>query len=132
MVEGVSDPAFSNATPLQPNVRTRGAITSASSLTLETFGYSTYGVIYSFSGQAGDFIQVDVFADSLGSSIDPVAYLFDPSMTLLTQDDDSGTGYDSLINYTLPSNGRYYILVEDLGGNYGDPSSYFFEILLTK
>ena len=132
MVEGVTDPAFSNAIPLQPNVRTRGAITSSNSLTLETFGYSTYGVIYSFEGQAGQFVQIDVFAESLGSNIDPMAYLFDPAMTLLTQDDDSGSGYDSMITYTLPSNGRYYILVEDLAGNYGDPSSYNFEILLTK
>ena len=131
MEEGVSDPAFSAAIQLSPNVRTPGYITEANFLQLETFDWSTHGVLYYFEGTAGQTVIIDVFADSIGSQIDPYTYLFDPTMQVLYTDDDSGTGWDSQLVYNLPVTGRYYILVEDLGGDYGPSSSFFFDILLT-
>ena len=123
--------AFTTAILLLPNTRTRDAITENDYIYLPTYDYTTHGVVYYFDGTAGQTIQIDVFADSLGSSIDPTAYLFDSAYNSLTSDDDGGTGYDSLITFTLPSTGRYYIMVQDLSGDFGDASSYFFEILLT-
>ena len=47
-------------------------------------------------------------------------------------DDDSGIDNDAQIIYNLPSTGRYYILVEDLGGGHGPESDYWFDILLSR
>lgn len=129
--EGLTDLAFTQATTLLAGTLTRGAITSASYLYLETYEYSTYGTMYTFDGQAGDQIIIDVFADSIGSSLDPAVYLFDSLQELLDEDDDGGSGYDSQLTYALPESGQYYLLVEDASGDYGSEDSYFYDILLT-
>jgi len=129
--EGLSDPAFSQAILLTAGALTRGAITSTSNLYLETYDYATYGTMYAFNGQASDQVTIDVFADSIGSSLDPVVYLFDSLQELLYEDDDGGSGYDSRIAFSLPDSGRYYLLVEDAGESYGSADDYFYDILLT-
>jgi hypothetical protein len=53
-------------------------------------------------------------------------------MNILVTDDDSGADYDAQINYSLPGSGRYYILVEDLGREFGPESDYWFDILLSR
>ena len=87
--------------------------------------------MYAFNGQAGEQITIDVFADSIGSSLDPVVYLFDSLQELLGEDDDGGSGYDSQITYSFPKSEWYYLLVEDAGGGYGSTDDYFYDILLT-
>ena len=129
--EGLSDPAFAQATLLAAGALTRGSISSASYLYLEIYDYSTYGTMYAFNGQAGEQITIDVFADSIGSSLDPVVYLFDSLQELLGEDDDGGSGYDSQITYSFPKSEWYYLLVEDAGGGYGSTDDYFYDILLT-
>ena len=123
--------AFDNAVELAWDTRTNGAITSGSYIYLDEFQYGTHGVMYTFLGVEGDKIQVDVLAGSINSLLDPVFYLFNAEHVSLTTDDDSGTGHDSRIIYTLPYTGQYFILVEDIHDRYGDPSSYYFEILLS-
>ncbi len=130
MQEGISDASL--AVPLESNVRTRDYINSSDALYLESSDYATYGVLYSFDGTINEQIQIDVIANSQGSEIDSYIYLYDASMNLLITDDDSGDGYDSRLNYVLPATGRYYVLVEDLGGDYGPESTYWFDILLTR
>jgi hypothetical protein len=130
MQEGISDASL--AVPLESNVRTRDYINSNDALYLESSDYATYGVLYSFDGTLNEQIQIDVIANSQGSEIDSYIYLYDASMNLLITDDDSGDGYDSRLNYVLPATGRYYVLVEDLGGDYGPESTYWFDILLTR
>jgi hypothetical protein len=130
MTEGVSDAAL--AAPLEANVRTRDYINSSDAIYLESIDHATYAVLYSFEGMVNEQIRIDVIANSQGSEIDPYTYLYDAAMNLLITDDDSGDGFDSQINYTLPATGRYYILVEDLGGDYGPESTYWFDILLTR
>jgi hypothetical protein len=130
MQEGISD--ASQAVPLESNVRTRDYINSSDGLYLESSDYATYGVLYSFDGTINEQIRIDVIANSQGSEIDSYIYLYDASMNLLITDDDSGDGYDSQLIYTLPATGKYYLLVEDLGGDYGPESTYWFDILLTR
>ena len=130
MTEGVSDAAL--AVPLEANMRTRDYINSSDAIYLESIDHATYAVLYSFEGMVNEQIRIDVIANSQGSEIDPYTYLYDAAMNLLITDDDSGDGFDSQINYTLPATGRYYILVEDLGGDYGPESTYWFDILLTR
>ncbi|HEX9091708.1 MAG TPA: PPC domain-containing protein, partial [Anaerolineales bacterium] len=123
--------AFDNALELAWNTRTSGAITSGSYIYLDEFQYGTHGVLYTFLGSEGDKIQIDVLAGSINSLLDPVFYLLDAEHVSLTTDDDSGTGHDSKVIYTLPYTGQYFILVEDIQDRYGDPASYYFEILLS-
>jgi hypothetical protein len=132
MTEGIIDPAFGAAIPLAADTLTRGYITSANSLYIETYDYTTYGVIYSFEGTANQSISIDVYCNSLGSSVDSVATLIDPALQYVTADDDSGTGLDSQIYANLPTTGRYYIIVEDHGSNFGSQSDFWFDILLTR
>jgi Tol biopolymer transport system component len=129
--EGVADPTLANAQLLQPDSRTRGAITSSSTFYLEALDYGGYGNAYYFDGQNGDRITIDVYADSIGSDLDPQVYLMDITSDVLGGDDDGGSGYDSRLTYTLSSTGRYYILVVDVGESYGSADTYFYEILLS-
>ena len=128
--EGVGDPGFANAQLLQRGYRTRGTITSGSALYLEKYDWEGHGNIYYFNGQAGDSITIDVYADSIGSELDPVVYLIDITLDVIESDYNSGAGDDSQLTYTLSNTGRYYILVTDEGENYGSADTYFYEILL--
>jgi len=80
-----------------------------------------------FSGNAGDIIEIVVSTPNpfWGSKddpyhllppsevdLDPHITLYLPDRTILAEDDDSGTGWDSFINIQLPQTGVYYISVE--------------------
>jgi Tol biopolymer transport system component len=130
--EPVAEEPAADAIRLIANLLTRGYITSADAIYLPSIGYETYGVLFWFDGTRNEQIVIDVIANSQGSQIDSYVYLLDANMQQLTSDDDSGVGYDSQIVYTLPATGRYYILVHDLGNNYGSESNYWFDILLTR
>jgi hypothetical protein len=130
--EGTITNPFPIAIQLPANVRVSGSITQDDAIYLEQYEFSSYGHFYYLDGNAGQNIQIDGFADSLGSGLDPSIYLFDNSGTqVLISDDDSGTGYDSLLVYTLPYTGRYYLMIVDYASEYGTGSSYFYELLLT-
>ena len=123
---------FANPTFLPANTRLRGVITEADYFYNETLSFTNYGHAYYFDGTGGQTIQIDVFADSLGSEIDPIVYLFDSNGIYLVSDDDGGIDYDSQLVYTLPSSGRYYVIVANLRGAYGTSSTHFYELLLTN
>ena len=118
---------FANPTFLPANTRLRGVITEADYFYNETLSFTNYGHAYYFDGTSGQTIQIDVFADSLGSEIDPIVYLFDSNGVYLVSDDDGGIDYDSQLVYTLPSSGRYYVIVANLRGAYGTSSTHFYD-----
>lgn len=75
------------------------------------------GDLWSFSGSVGD--QISITVDGV-NSFDTMVDLFDPNGTLLISDDDSGSGYNSLINgYTLPYSGDFTVVVSGYGGARG-------------
>lgn len=123
---------FEAALLLPANQRVRGEIAESDAIYLESFEYQGYGDFYYFEGRAGQTIQVDVFAATLGSALDPWIILFDATgNTVLTDNDDSGSTLDSQVVITLPSDGRVYVLVIDASGGFGTAGSYFYDILLT-
>jgi hypothetical protein len=122
---------FANPPLLPVNTRLRGVITEADYFYNETISFTNYGHAYYFDGTSGQTIQIDVFADSLGSEVDPIVYLFDSNGIFLFSDDDGGTGYDSQLIYTLPASGRYYVIVANLRGAFGTSSTHFYDLLLT-
>lgn len=69
-----------------------------------------------FSGEAGQ--QVTIRVNGRGDT-DPRAKLIDPNGNVIAEDDDGGSGLDSLILITLPSDGTYTVRVAVfVGGTY--------------
>jgi subtilisin family serine protease len=69
---------------------------------------------FTFTGSAGDQIQARVYArSSIGGTLDSYLFLLDQNGNLLAENDDivSGQITDSEIAYTLPEDGRYYLVV---------------------
>ncbi len=69
---------------------------------------------YQFNGAAGDRVVVDINAMSSGSLLDPYLYLIDgDGLTILAENDDEvyAVRRDSMLAFTLPHDGTYYIKV---------------------
>ena len=98
---------------------TTGSVTSGSSTTgnIETDGDNDWIAAYLYSGYAYQF-NLRGASSSGGTLSDPViSSICDASGTSLssTYDDDSGTGYDSLISFTPTSTGYYYLVARSVG-----------------
>ena len=128
--QGMIGVDFSGATPLPTNTQIRGAITNATFVTLVNLNYTTHGVLYYFEANAGQNIQINVRASSIGSQLDPYVELYSPSYLYLAGDDDTGGNYESELRFTLPETGRYYILVRSVGNTFGTDATFFYEVLL--
>jgi len=61
-----------------------------------------------FSATAGS--QYTIQTLNLGTNADTVLYLYNSSLTQLAYDDDSGPGLASLIIWTCPTTGTYYVM----------------------
>ena len=68
----------------------------------------TAGLTYVFS-----------LARSAGGLTDPFLQLFDPTGTLISQDDNSGADSNAKLIYTAPVTGRYFLGVMDAGNGSG-------------
>ena len=69
---------------------------------------------YQFTGLAGERVVIDIDAMSVGSLLDPYVYLIGSNgVTILAENDDEvyAVERDSLLAYTLPYDGTYYIKV---------------------
>jgi hypothetical protein len=77
--------------------------------------------MFQFSLEAGSTYRFDVRGShsNHGTLWDPQAFLYDENNTLIAQDDDSGTGFESSISYTVVESGNYYLNVM---GNIGELS----------
>ncbi len=72
---------------------------------------------WTFPGSVGDQISIAVNG---ANRFDTVVDLFDENSILLMNDDDSGSGYNSLINgYTLPYSGEFTVIITGYGGARG-------------
>jgi hypothetical protein len=73
------------------------------------------GESWTFRGNEDDIVVIDMVGD-----FDTYLLLFDSDNRQLTQDDDSGEGTNSRINfYTLPHDGTYTIVARGWGGDTG-------------
>lgn len=130
--EGPVEASARDAQRLEGGSRLRGAITDQNSIRLERHDFDGYGVFYYYDGQAGETITIDVYAESLGSTLDPQIVLLDAAFDDLYSDDDSGNGSEAHLKYVLPESTRYYFLVAGPNGDqYGTEAAFFYEIALT-
>ena len=82
------------------------------------FADNSYFNVYSFEGQAGQRIEIEM----LSQQIDPYLILVGPDQEDLGQDDDGAGGRNARLDVRLPSTGTYTILANSYGagerGNY--------------
>jgi hypothetical protein len=85
---------------------------------------------YSFSGQAGDTLTIDIDAYVLGSYLPSSLTLYDATGQSVLAANDGYFGYDATIkNFVLPYSGPYFIkLVNRYSGGGGD--NYFYSLSL--
>lgn len=111
----------------EPNdsIGTAKAVTLASgaatvSGTIGDGAYTTADVdLYAISLAAGAVLRVDIDAATLAtpSSLDSYLQIFNAAGTQVAFNDDEGTVYDSLVTYTVPTAGTYYIGVSSYGNS---------------
>jgi hypothetical protein len=71
---------------------------------------------WTFNGSAGDNVRIEMLATSNDvDAIDSFVALYDPSRVQIASNDDGGSDYNSLLDFTLPSNGTYTILARGFG-----------------
>lgn len=70
---------------------------------------------YSFYGAQGQVISINMTAQ-VGNTLDSHLTLYNSKWNLLAQDDNSGGGKNARIQYTLPSNGRYWLTTKNING----------------
>ncbi len=85
------------ALPLAPGQTVSGSISDAQ-----------VAVFYVFEGRAGVTVQVDMVR--LGGDLDAFLALLDPNQALVATDDDSAGRQNARLVYTVPVDGRYYVV----------------------
>lgn len=127
--KGMYDPSMTNAVEIKTNgTEISGTVESKDYLELENIYYEGYADLYYFDGKSGQKVTIDVMKTS-SSDMDPAVALLDSSQYVLYYDNDSGSGDNAYVEYTLASDGRYYILVIDEWNYYG--SNYDYKIKAT-
>ena len=69
--------------------------------------------VYAFEGRAGQRLTAEILASRLGSPLDATLTLWDSRNTLLASADDSPGDRDPRLAFTLPTAGRYFLVVQD-------------------
>ena len=114
----VTEASTATSTDIGDTISTTGSLAVGSSLTgeLEESGdddwYAvtlTAGVTYTFQHQGSP--------SGGGTLSDPRLFLHDSLGTFLTQNDDGGTGRDSLLTYTPSTSGTYFLSARAFGDN---------------
>ncbi len=77
---------------------------------------------FSFTGQAGDIVTLDVNAFDMSSSLDSEMILYNSSFYMVDWNDDYGYHYDPLLrNLVLPYTDTYYL---EISGEFGSTGMY--------
>ncbi len=71
-----------------------------------------------FDGKAGD--EIDILVTPLDAALDLDIWLLDPDIERLTTQDVFSAGESESVNYTLPADGQYLILISEFFGTVGD------------
>lgn len=69
--------------------------------------------VFTFEGKTGQRITAEILAARLGSPLDATLTLWNATNTLLASADDSPGDRDPRLAFTLPANGRYFLVVQD-------------------
>ena len=125
---GTGNPVFDLAKPISSGQTIHDFVSYNDQIYLDSLNLYTYAKVYYFEATAGQTIQVDVKGYSYGSSMDPSFSVMNSSNTEIAFDDDNGDSYDSQAFVSISDTGRYYVIVYDHYGSYGDESNYWFDL----
>lgn len=121
--------ALANVNEVEPNdarpQATRGETPCAFNGVIEKPGDVDH---FRFVAKKGQVLDVHCRARRLGSALDPVIALFNPSGSSIASNDDSG-GPDSYVRFTAPADGEYVVSVRDHLGKGGPAYVYRLEIM---
>ncbi len=78
-------------------------------------------------GVSGQSVEVDVYAQRLGSAADTKLTVVDSAQKVLAQSDDVDS-LDSRVEFAIPKDGKFGIAVEEKRGKGGDGFAYRVEV----
>ncbi len=78
---------------------------------------SVQEIAYDYVGTAGQQIVINV--RSVDDMMDPIVFIEDDAGNEIARDDDGGDGLDSLLEFTIPADGTYTVVVTSFGTRYG-------------
>jgi len=84
--------------------------------------------VYQFTGTAGQQIVAELTAHRRGSTLDGSLSLFDAQGRLLATADDLPTGRDPVLNFTLPTDGQYFLSLIDAHDRGGPTHPYLLQV----
>jgi WD40 repeat protein/tetratricopeptide (TPR) repeat protein len=124
------------AVPLQIGQVYAGAITRDDYKQLQIGSENSityrYGDFYQIYLELGDTVLIRTNAQSIGSALDTILFLYDSEYQFLVRNDDAN-GTDSAITFQAQEAGIYYIFVRDSKVNvFGEESEYFYEVVVEK
>jgi hypothetical protein len=93
---------FAQAQALEPGKVLQGAVGAAKDVD-----------VFSVQGKKGETWVFEVTAQRLGSPLDPILTLYDPSGQVLASKDDAGDSRDAALKAVLPADGTYRLSLID-------------------
>jgi hypothetical protein len=79
--------------------------------------------VFHISGRAGDSWKIDLHAEQIGSPLDVTLVIADADHKELARSDDLPGTTDAGLEWTVPADGEYRIVVSDVSGHSGQPHS---------
>ncbi|MEM1443323.1 MAG: PPC domain-containing protein, partial [Verrucomicrobiota bacterium] len=95
----------------EPELKNVGALPLAFNGILEKEGDIDY---FKFSGKKGQNYRFRVFANTIGSPVDPVLNLYDAKFKSIGGSDDANGTKDSQVDFKPAEDGEYYVRVTDM------------------
>jgi hypothetical protein len=122
---------FGNVLEVEPNnshteVKDVTALPQAFNGILEKEGDIDY---FKFSAKKGERFRFRVFADAIGSPVDPVMNIYDAKMKSLGGSDDADGTKDSRVDFNSPADGEYFVRIKDMLDRGGSDFIYRIESL---
>ena len=107
---------FGNALEVEPNntyqeATAVGAVPVAMNGILETEGDEDY---FRFTAKKGENFRFQIYADRIGSPVDPVLSIYDAKMKSLGSSDDADGSKDGRVDFKCAADGEYLVRVKDM------------------
>lgn len=125
---------FENVLEKEPNnsnaeATVAGALPVAMNGILETEGDVDF---FKFTAKKDQSFQIKVFANSIGSPVDPVLAVYNAKMGGIGSSDDADASKDARVDFKAPEDGEYYVRVTDMLSRGGKDFVYRIESLVAQ
>lgn len=108
---------FRQAQPLAPGQTMRGVL-----------GDGIDVDVFKVAGHAGRTLRAEVIASRLGSTLDAALTLYDERGTILASEDDGEAGRDPILQWRLPSDGTYHLVLTSVNEKPARTHAYLLQV----